>query len=82
MKKVINNEALTNIFGYWPSFHDAEVTQVRLDRGEGVGPAGETTNPTLEADIHVFEMSAPMAPTCCASTHWQHSPFAASTNWN
>jgi len=57
MKKVINNEALTNIFGYWPSFHDAEVTQVRLDRGEGVGPAGETTNPTLEADIHVFEMT-------------------------
>jgi hypothetical protein len=61
MKKVVNSEALTSIFDYWPSFHDAEVIQVRLDRGGGVGSDGEPTLPSLEADIHVFEMTEEIA---------------------
>jgi hypothetical protein len=38
------------IFGAWPSFHDAEVMRVSLDRS---GPAG----PSLDVVIHLFEMT-------------------------
>jgi hypothetical protein len=37
-------ERLTQIFGRWPSFHDAEVLRVRLDHEAELGAA-------LEADI-------------------------------
>ena len=47
---VANADALTEIFGYWPSFHDAEVLTMCLDR------AGED-GPSLETQIHVFEMT-------------------------
>jgi hypothetical protein len=43
-----NAESLSRIFGRWPSFHDAEVVRVTLDRTGDDGP-------TLEAVIHVFE---------------------------
>ena len=33
-KEIIGSERLTSIFGGWPSFHDAEVTEIHLDRGE------------------------------------------------
>jgi hypothetical protein len=55
MKKVRNSEALADIFGYWPSFHDAEVVEVRVNRGDSLDAQGEVRKPTLEADIHVFE---------------------------
>ena len=55
MPKVLNREALEEIFGYWPSFHDAEIPLVRLDRGDLLAAEGEPRKPTLEADIHVFE---------------------------
>jgi hypothetical protein len=45
-----NSRALTDIFGAWPSFHDAEVLRLRLDRD---GAAGVE----LEANIYVFEMT-------------------------
>jgi hypothetical protein len=48
-QRIVNAEALTRIFGEWPSFHDAEVLSIRLDRG---GP------PRLEADIHTWEMTS------------------------
>lgn len=49
--KLINNaHALTQIFGYWPSFHDAEVLTIRLDRAGDDGPS-------LETRLHVFEMT-------------------------
>ncbi len=45
-----NEKALTDIFGYFPSFHDAEIISICLEReGEGA--------PFLEAKIHVFEMT-------------------------
>jgi hypothetical protein len=48
---VENAEALTRIFGYWPSFHDAEVHSLALDRSGHGGPS-------LTARVHVFEMTA------------------------
>lgn len=50
-------ELLTSIFGYWPSFHDAEVVRFCVERtplfSEG---------PTVEVDVHVFEMTTDVAP--------------------
>ena len=43
-------ELLTVRFGYWPSFHDAEVVRVRFER------SGEDS-PFMECQIHVFEMT-------------------------
>jgi len=40
-------ELLTNILGRWPSFHDAEVLSMHLERAGDDGP-------TLDARIHVF----------------------------
>jgi hypothetical protein len=52
-QNIKNNERLTSVFGRWPSFHDAEVIWLRLDRrstslGDG---------PTVETLIHTFEMT-------------------------
>jgi hypothetical protein len=47
--KIENGNLLTDIFGRWPSFHDAEVVRIALDRHD---------TPYLEAAIHVFEMTS------------------------
>ena len=47
---IINSEALVDIFGEWPSFHDAEIYAVRLDSGQRTDRV-----PRLELDIHLFE---------------------------
>ena len=39
---------LESVFGRWPSFHDAEVLRLSLDRSGEEGP-------TLDVVIHVFE---------------------------
>jgi len=46
-----NAQLLTTIFDRWPSFHDAEVLRLVLDRS---GP----DRPTVEAVIHVFQMTS------------------------
>lgn len=48
---VRNGSLLTDIFGGWPSFHDAEVVELRLDRS---GPGGVE----LEAKVHLFETTS------------------------
>lgn len=50
--KIFGVEQVLAVFGYWPSFHDAEVIWLKLDRQSHVeGSHG----PTLEALVHVFE---------------------------
>lgn len=46
---VRNAAALVEAFGYWPSFHDAEVHRIELDRG-GAGHA-----PCATFVLHVFD---------------------------
>src|SRR5579871_2051209 len=53
MAGIENQEALTRIFGDWPSFHDAEVLSLVLGR-HGIE---DRPGPTLEARIHVFQMT-------------------------
>jgi hypothetical protein len=48
---VENASALTSVFGEWPSFHDAEVVSMYLDRAGTDGAA-------LEARIRVFRMTS------------------------
>jgi hypothetical protein len=47
--EVFNQEALTERFGEWPSFHDAEIYGLRLDSGQRADGVVR-----LELDIHVF----------------------------
>jgi len=51
--KIKDSYLLTDVFGRWPSFHDAEVLRITIDRGES-HPYG----PWLQATIHVFEMTS------------------------
>jgi len=44
------HERLTSIFGCWPSFHDAEVVSVRLER-DG---RDRWESPALYSTVHVF----------------------------
>ena len=54
-----NAALLVDIFGRWPSFHDAEVLSVNLRRRGALGP-------TLDISIYVFEMT----PEVDASGHY------------
>jgi hypothetical protein len=49
-------DRVTQIFGDWPSFHDAEVLRLVLDRSEPDGPI-------LEIQIHAFEPTSEVAPS-------------------
>ncbi len=51
--KIEHSKLLTDVFGRWPSFHDAEVVSIELFReSKGV------SEPNLKAKIHVFEMTS------------------------
>jgi hypothetical protein len=52
MPVIAGAELLTSLFGAWPTFHDAEVLRLALDRGH---PTGD--RPSLEADIYTFEIT-------------------------
>ena len=53
LSKIQNSYLLTDVFGKFPSFHDSEVHEIKLVRGET-----RSYNPTLSAVIHVFEMTS------------------------
>lgn len=46
---VRNADQLLAAFGYWPSFHDAEVHNAELDRGNAEAP------PPVTLALHVFD---------------------------
>lgn len=55
---VTNSALIMNAFGYWPSFHDAEVKWIRLDRSD----ADTLSGPILEMLVHCFEMTKRITP--------------------
>jgi hypothetical protein len=57
--KIPGAEKVVEIFGHWPSFHDAEILWLRLDRRDPQGGAG----PVLEFAVHCFEMTDQVAPS-------------------
>ncbi len=52
LEKIKNSNLLIDVFGRFPSFHDAEVLRITLDRGDR-----RDFYPSLEALIHVFEVT-------------------------
>ena len=50
MIEIQNASLLTDLFGHWPDFHDAEIRGLRID-------ASEYRDPVLEIDFEVAEMS-------------------------
>lgn len=57
-----NSQALTNIFGYWPTFHDAEIHELNLTVAEGEPWVVGSESPVVEMLIHVFEMTKDVTP--------------------
>ncbi len=56
MDKYLNiegSEQITGLYDEWPSFHDAEVISVDLDRGKQKGKLG----PTVTVKIHGFTIT-------------------------
>ncbi len=56
--RIIGADKLIAVFGYWPSFHDAQVLWLKLDRR----PTGEGYGPTLEALVYTFEITSDLGP--------------------
>ena len=50
--KIQNSHLLTDMFGEFPSFHDAEVLRVTLERGDKLG-----FEPSLEALINTWQFA-------------------------
>lgn len=53
-EKIQNSQLLTKIFGGWPSFHDAEVVSITLNRKS----ADESIGSELIADIYLFKITS------------------------
>lgn len=47
--------AITKVYGRWPTFHDAEVKSITLQRGPG--------EPFMDCSIHLFEMTSDISPS-------------------
>ena len=62
-KLVEHSERLTNIFGYWPSFHDAEVIEFALWRGDVDPEKDRYIGPVLTTKIHLWELTCEMDTT-------------------
>jgi len=59
---VRGREKLTGIFGRWPTFHDAEIVEFQLDRGEVRPEDGIYDFPRLTLKIHLWEMTREVDP--------------------
>lgn len=55
--RIKNSRRITDIFGYWPAFHDAEVRSVSLVSASGVPSEKEKDFPSLELKVHLWEMT-------------------------
>ncbi len=54
---IAGSEKLTEIFGSWPSFHDAEILNLDFWRGEVVPERDLWVFPVLTLLVHVWEMT-------------------------
>lgn len=51
---------LTDIFGHWPSFHDAEVIELHFCRGDGDPERKRSVFPVLTLKVHLWELTRDM----------------------
>ena len=55
---IVGSEKVTSIFSGWPSFHDAEVTEVHLDRGEINTKANKFDYPVMTLKVLVWNLTS------------------------
>ena len=60
---VEGHEKLTELFGEWPSFHDAEVTDLSIWRGDVDPDAGKYIFPVLTIKLVVQQLVEPKPPS-------------------
>ena len=59
---IAGSEKITGIFGYWPSFHDAEILELHFVRGN-VQPEQKIYDfPRLTLTIHLWELTNEVDP--------------------
>ena len=54
--QIKGSEKLTKVFGYWPSFHDAEVLEITMWRGDVEPERNSYVFPMLTTKIHLWEL--------------------------
>ena len=54
---ITNSNKITDIFGYWPSFHDAWINSLSLSVADGKPWVIDSESPVLDMQIHLFEMT-------------------------
>jgi hypothetical protein len=59
---IVGSEKLTKIFGYWPSFHDAEVLELHFVRGSVQPEKGVYDFPVLTLKVHVWQLTKSVDP--------------------
>ena len=52
------SEKITEIFGYWPSFHDAEIINFHLWRGDVDAGRNRYIFPVLTLLVNLWELTA------------------------
>jgi hypothetical protein len=52
-----DSQKLTSIFGYWPSFHDAEIIELHFWRGDVDADKKRYVFPILTVKLHVWELT-------------------------
>lgn len=52
-----NSNKITDIFGDWPTFHDAWILKLDLSVAGGEPWVAGSVSPTLDMLVHVFEMT-------------------------
>jgi len=52
-----DSNKITDAFGYWPSFHDAEIHSFCLSVADGQPWLTDSDSPVLDLHVHVFEMT-------------------------
>lgn len=57
-----NSKRITDIFGYWPSFHHAEIRELHLNVADRQLWVVGSESPLMEMQIHVFEMTKERNP--------------------
>lgn len=54
---VRDSNKITDVFGYWPTFHDAEIHSFCLTVADGQPWLTDSDSSVLDMHIHVFEMT-------------------------
>lgn len=57
-----NSKKIIDIFGYWPSFRDAEIHELSFNVADGTPWIVGSESPAIEMLIHVWEMTKDVTP--------------------